>query len=108
MSYISLKLPGQNNTIEPPSGIPQGGLEVVLKVFRNAYTIMLILVVVLSLIFIVLGGIQWITSGGDKSKLQAARSKITWAVGGLIIAFVSFFIVSLIGYFFDVPLLSLN
>lgn len=107
MSYISLQLPGQQN-IDPPKDIPQGGLDVVAKVFKNSYTIMLILVIILSLIFIVLGAIQWISSGGDKTKLQSARGKITWAVGGLIISFVSFFIVTMIGYFFDVNLLSIT
>ncbi|HVF69068.1 MAG TPA: hypothetical protein VNA13_00735 [Xanthomonadales bacterium] len=107
MDYLSLTLPGQQ-TINAPAGIPSGGLSTVTKVFRNSYTIMLIICLVLSLIFIVLGGIQWITSGGDKTKLQAARSKITWAVIGLIISFVSFFIIGMIGYFFNVPLLSIN
>lgn len=108
MSYISLKLPGENNTINAPSGIPEGGLTVVTTVFRNSYTILLIIVIILSLIFIVLGAIQWITSGGDKTKLQAARGKITWAVGGMIISFISFFIVTMIGYFFNVNLLSFS
>lgn len=93
--------------MEPPRGIPGGGLKELTTIFRNSYTIMLIIVIILSLVFIVLGGIQWITSGGDKSKLQSARGKITWAVIGLIISFVSFFIVSLIGNFFDVELLML-
>lgn len=54
------------------------------------------------------GGISWITSGGDKNKLQAARAKLTWAVGGLVVAFAAFFIVSIIGYLFNVDLLKLG
>ena len=106
MNYISIRLPG-GQTIDPPSNIPSGGLEKISTVFKNSYTIMLIIAIVLSLIFIVLGGIQWVTSGGDKTKLEAARNKITWAIIGLIIAFVSFFIISIIGYFFKVDLLSI-
>ncbi len=35
--------------------------------------------------YLVWGGIEWITSGGDSSKTEAARNKITAAIVGLII-----------------------
>lgn len=38
-----------------------------------------------ALMFIILGGIQWITSGGDKNKTDEAQKKITNAVVGLIV-----------------------
>lgn len=78
------------------------------KVFGNGLAMMIMLCIILALIFIVLAGIQWITSEGDKNKLQAARSKLTWAIIGLIVAFTAFFIISIIGYFFKVDLLSLG
>ena len=34
---------------------------------------------------LVIGGIQWVTSGGDKNSLESARNKITHALMGLII-----------------------
>jgi len=105
MSYLSLTLPG-SQTITAPNGIPSGGIDLVSTIFSNALTIMIILCIVLALIFIVYAGIQWITSGGDKTKLQAARAKLTWAIVGIIIALAAFFIVSLIGYFFKVDLLK--
>ena len=105
MRLISLTLPG-GQTIQPPQHIPSGGIDVVSKVFRNAFIIMLIACVALALIFMTYAGIQWITSGGDKTKLQAARAKLTYAIIGLIVAFVAFFIVGIIGFFFKVNLLS--
>lgn len=36
-------------------------------------------------IFITLGGIQYLTSGGDKAAAQAARERITYAIMGLAI-----------------------
>jgi hypothetical protein len=56
----------------------------------------------LSLIYIVIAGMQWITSGGDKTKLDAARKKLTYAIIGLVVAFMSFLIVSVLGYVFGV------
>lgn len=107
MKYLSLGLPG-GQTINPPSGIPSGGIGLVQTIFRNGYIILIILCIALSLIYIVIGSIQWITSGGDKTKLDAARKKLTWAVVGLIITFLAFFIVSVIGYLFKVDLLTLG
>jgi len=48
-----------------------------------------------SLFFFLLGGLQWIVSGGDKAGTQAARQKITAAIIGLVIvtsvfAFINF------------------
>lgn len=37
------------------------------------------------LIMLLWGGISWITSGGDKSKAEEARSRITTAVIGMIV-----------------------
>ncbi len=105
MNYLALTLPG-GQTISAPPGIPTGGIGTVSKVFRNSFIIMIIICVALALIFIVVAGIQWILSGGDKTKLQAARAKLTWAIIGLVVAFAAFFIVSLIGYFFKVNLLN--
>ena len=40
---------------------------------------------ILALIWLLLGGITWITSSGDKAKLEEARDRITQAIVGLAI-----------------------
>jgi len=45
--------------------------------------------------FLILGGIEWITSGGDKGKTEGARNKITSAIIGLIILAASYAILQL-------------
>lgn len=52
--------------------------------------------------YLVLGGIQWITSGGDKGKTEAARNKITAALVGLAIVASSYAIMQIIAYFFGI------
>lgn len=59
-------------------------------------SILIILAIVLALIYLVYGGIKYITSGGDKGKIDAARSHITAAIIGLLIALATFFIVGLL------------
>ena len=45
----------------------------------------IVLAIVLALLFMIIGGIQWITSSGDKAKVDAARQHIVSAVIGLIV-----------------------
>jgi Type IV secretion system pilin len=105
MHELALKI--GNQTITPPKSIPNGGLSTVATVVGNAITIMLIITVVLSLIYLMLGGIVWINSGGDKSKVAAARARITYAIIGLVVALVAFLIINIIGFIFNVDLLNL-
>lgn len=48
-------------------------------------TLILIIAVILFLILLLIGGIQWITSGGDKEKISSAHSRILAAIIGLLI-----------------------
>lgn len=68
-------------------------------------------VVIAAIIFffmLVIGGIRWIASGGDKGQTEAARSQITAALIGLVIVFAAWAIVQLIGVFFHVDILNLT
>lgn len=47
--------------------------------------LLLIISAVITFIFLIMGGLQWITSGGDKSGMEGARGKIVNAIVGLII-----------------------
>ena len=50
----------------------------------------------IAITFLVVGGIQYMMSGGDKMGVQAAQGKITGALVGLVIAVCSFLIVDLV------------
>ncbi len=54
---------------------------------------------ILVLIYLVWGGIQWITSGGDKAGTEAARGKLTGAIVGIIIVAVAFAIYTILANF---------
>ena len=45
----------------------------------------MILGALLVFMYLIWGGIEWITSGGDKGKTEGARNKITAAVIGLVV-----------------------
>lgn len=56
----------------------------------------------------IIGAIQWIASGGDKTALEGARGKITSAVVGLIILLSVFAILKVIQNFFHINILSID
>ncbi len=58
--------------------------------------------------FLVYGGIEWLTSGGDKGKTESARGRITAAVVGLAIVAASWALMKLIAYFFGVDVFEGN
>jgi uncharacterized protein YacL len=65
-------------------------------VIRNAIVAVLVVATIICLFFLIRGGINWILSGGDKGKVDAARATIVAAIIGLIITFLAYFILSLV------------
>lgn len=63
---------------------------------------------ILTFAFLVMGGIEWLTSGGDKTKTEQARNRITAAVVGLAIVAASWALMKLIAYFFGVDVFEGN
>lgn len=51
---------------------------------------------IISLFAVVLGGVKYMTSGGDKYKVQDAQGAITGGIIGLVLALLAFLIVNLI------------
>lgn len=60
------------------------------------------------LVFVMLvwGGIQWITSGGDKENTQKARDRITHALVGLAIIAGAWALMKVIEFFFGIDILG--
>jgi ABC-type Mn2+/Zn2+ transport system permease subunit len=95
-------------SVPVPSGIPTGGIAENQKLIQNTITLFIVVAVMITLLFLIWGGILWITSGGDKAKIQAARNRIIYAIIGVIIVFMSFAIINVVGYLFNVNLLSVT
>lgn len=47
-------------------------------------------------IYFIIGGLKWITAGGDKTKAEEAKTQMTQAAIGLIVVVVSYFIIGII------------
>lgn len=57
---------------------------------------------------LLISGLQWITSGGDKASVEAARGRITQALIGIVVLFSVFAIIKLIENFFGISILALD
>lgn len=77
------------------------------RVIGFAIGLIFVVAILIALFFLVYGGIKWITSGGDKGGVEAARNQIVAAVIGLIIVFLSFFVLNLVLGFFGLSLFNL-
>lgn len=66
-----------------------------------------ILSVVVALLYLIWGGFKWLTSGGDKTAVQGAREHLVAAIVGLVVIFLSYFILNFVVGFF-IPGFHLN
>lgn len=90
---ILLAVGGQQVNIS----VPPGALTNFGPILSGIVSWLLLIAFLLSFIYLVLGGLAWITSGGDKAGVEAARNKIIAAIVGLIIVASGWAIFSLIG-----------
>lgn len=90
-----------------PIPLPSGARNYALSnIISTAVSLFIFLAIILSLFYIISGGVDIITANGEKEKVNKARQKLTFAAIGLVVVFLSFLIVSIIGQFFDIKLLT--
>src|SRR3989304_8524989 len=69
-------------------------------IINAVITLRFVVAVLVALAFLIFGGIKWITSGGDKAGVEAARNMIVAALVGLVIVFLAYFIINFVMNFF--------
>lgn len=69
------------------------------KLITSAIAAVLIISAFVAFAYLVWGGFQWITSGGDKTATEAARNRIQAAILGLFIVFLAWAIMLVLGQF---------
>ena len=92
----------QEITIEEPTG----GVKDFGKLISAGIKIALLMAALLTFAYLIWGGLQWIMSGGDKAKYEAARDRITAALIGLVIVAAAWAFMKLIEYFFGIEILG--
>lgn len=70
------------------------------QILSTLMTAAIIVAGIAAFIFLILGGFQYLTSGGDKAAAQAARDRITYAIMGLAIVAAAVAIIQVLGAVF--------
>lgn len=71
-----------------------------------AVTAVIVVAGIIFLIMLLLGGLRWIVSGGDKAATESARGQVTSALIGLVIVFSAWAITELLSRVFGINILS--
>ena len=66
------------------------------KVIQNILNVILSISGIIAVIFIVIGGIHYMTSAGDAGKIKKAKDTVLYAVIGLIVCILAFAIVNFV------------
>ena len=103
---VGVGTPADDIVIAIPT--PSAAVSNISRLISSGITAAILIAGLLAFVMLVFGGLQWLTSGGDKAKYEAARDRITAAVIGLAIVAVSVALINIIGKFFGVDIFNIN
>ncbi len=75
----------------------------VIEILATVIAFGLVVASVLSLIYIIVGGITFILSAGNEEKIKKAVHTVRYSIIGLFVSFLAFFLVSWIAKLLDIP-----
>ena len=78
------------------------------SVVSQIINILVIIAVVISIFILLWGGIKWIMSGGDKAKVESARSTIIAGIVVLVLVFLAYFIISVVSKIFNIDIANIQ
>lgn len=84
------------------------GVSSIGRLISAVFNVAILVAVIFVFGMMILGGYGWLTAGGDKSKVEEARTRITNALVGLAIVATAWALISVVGQFFGVSLNSLT
>jgi len=66
------------------------------ELINNVIKGLLGIVGAVSLLMVVIGGIQWMTSGGNSERVKRGKDTLVWAILGLVVVFLSYAIINFV------------
>lgn len=113
ISSLALAVPAFAQNVNPcPTGL--GGNICALSsndfgpVISKTIQILVVVAVIIAVLILIWGGIRWITSGGDKAKVESARSTIIGGIIGLVLVFLAYFIISVVANLFGIDIANIS
>jgi hypothetical protein len=65
-------------------------------IFTTITNVLLFIIGAISVIMIIVGGLRYVVSGGDASKVSAAKNTILYAVVGIVVAILAYAIINFV------------
>lgn len=75
----------------------------IMQIISVFIALALIAATILCVVFIIVGGISFILSAGNEDKIKKAVHTIRYAIVGLIVSFIAYFLVLFIARLLDIP-----
>ncbi|MDP2637979.1 MAG: hypothetical protein Q8P26_02880 [Candidatus Levybacteria bacterium] len=88
--------PCEDKTTDIAIALCNMGGDNVAQTIQNIVVFFVVLAVIIALLYLLYGGVKWITSRGEKAEVEAARNHIIAAIIGLIVVFLAVFIISIV------------
>ncbi len=76
------------------------------NIISAAISFALIAAAIVFFLMLIIGGIRWMMSGGDKAQTESARNQVTAALVGLVIVFAAWAIANLLASFFGITIFT--
>lgn len=89
-----------------PGETAASAAETLTKIFSNTFGVLTIVGGLMFILYFIMGGIQWVSSGGDREKVEKAKKQMTNAAIGLIVVVVSYSIAFIIGKVLGIEILN--
>lgn len=102
LQFTNITTPGG---YQPGSGI-EGSTSAIEKLISNVLVILTIVGGIAFALYFLLGGLNWITAGGDKGKIDKAKAMMTNGAVGMIVIAVSYSIVWIVGKALGIDILN--
>ena len=98
MKYLTLNLPG-GNTVSPPADLNQN-FQNLGSLISPLLNIFFYVAAFLAFFWLVWGAFAYIMAQGQKENLAKARNRLTWAIMGLMVVLLAYFIARFVGEIF--------
>ncbi len=105
MNKLALTLPGQK-TINNPDNFKFGNNSSLGDIISSLLPYILVIAGLTLFIFLIIGGFGLLTSAGNPEKMKAAQGKITSAVIGFVIIFISYWLIRILEIVFGISILG--
>lgn len=105
LTLMALALPSQAFGVNfVPTEISP--IQNIIKLVQGVIRFILVVAFILAFLFLIIGGVRWITAGGDEKAVAGARGMITGALIGLVIVLVAYALIRTVEIFFGVNIIT--